>query len=556
MRNQVRHIALLAWLGWACGDTNEPGVQPCTTTNSTAVTGLAQGAYESVELGPDGCASFSANAGSDTIEYLVVAQSVATNPNRQAQFRLAGEAMIAVPPTAAMAPSLQAREPGPAERFHYRLREIEAARDYGPPPEGAPLQVNISRPPPTVGDLRDFKVCSDIRCQPPMTTVTARAQAVGQHLALYVDVTTSTGLSTAEYDSLVQVFDERFWDIGSNAFGPPSDRDNNGVVMALMTPQINRLVTAQQCVTSGFVAGYFLGSDLDPGADFSPNFNKGEIFYTLVPDPSGQLSCAHSVTRVKQLVPAVFVHEFQHMISFNYKVVVPGAPLLSTETLWLNEALSHYAEELGGRSYLPGDPNTFSSYLTGNIRNAYDYMARPGNHFLVANAGNGTLGERGAGWLFVRYLIDQLATDTTRAAWDAVTRGLVQNEYQGTENIEFMTGVPFKNTVVRWALALWVSDLSVPGFVTPPELKYRSWRFRTTYAALSPTYFPRPYPLEPAVTSGPDVDLSGYLRSGSGEYGRVIHPPGAGTFTLQLAEINGAHLQPILEPRLTVIRVR
>ncbi len=554
MRNQVHHIVVLACLGWACANDDDAGVLPCTAANSSPVTALAQGAYASIQLGPDGCASFSANSGADTIEYLVVAQSVATNPNRQGQFRLAGDALIAAPPAAAVNPALQAPAPGAAERFHSMLREAELTSTYAPRPEGAPLQVNIARPPPFEGELRDFKVCGSIQRCLPMTTVTARAEAVGQHLALYVDVTASTGLTVTEYDSIVQVFDERFYDIGSNAFGPPSDRDDNGVVMALMTPQINRLVSAASCAVSGFVAGYFLGSDIDPRSDFDPNYNHGEIFYTLVPDPTGQFSCAHSVTRVKQLVPVVFVHEFQHMISFNYKVIIPNAPLLSTETLWLNEALSHYAEELGGRSYLPGDPNTFSSYLTGNIRNAYDYMARPGNHFLVANTGSGTLGERGAGWLFVRYLIDQLAIDTTRAAWDAVTRGLVQNEHQGTENIEFMTGVPFENTVVRWALALWVSDL--PGFSAPPELRYRSWRFRTTYAPLSPTYFPRPYPLEPPVTLGAEVDFSGYLRSGSGEYGRVIHPPGAGTFTLQLAEINGAHLQAILEPRLTVLRVR
>ena len=557
MRRQVQHIAWLGCLTWACVNNDQPTVQPCTTNNSAPVGELAVAEYKAVDPGPDGCALFAANAATDTIEYVVIAQSVATNPNRQAQFRLAGEAMVVTPPAALMGEtSLQARGPSPAEQFHSMLREREATRMYTPRPEGAALQANISQPPPVVGSLRDFKVCSSLQCQRgTMATVTGQVQAVGQHFALYVDVASTTSMSQAAYDSLVQLWDDRIFPLATAAFGDPSDRDGNGVVLALMTPQINRLVSNQTCITQGFVAGYFLGSDIDPAADFDPNYNHSEMFYTLVPDPNGQFSCSHTVDRVKQLAQNVFVHEFQHMISFNHKVLIPGAPLLLTETLWLNEAMSHYSEELIGRSYLPGDNATFSAYLSGNVRNAYEYMSKPGNHFLVANSGTGTLGERGAGWLFVRYVIDQLATDTTRAAWDVVTRALVQSPEQSTENIAARTGAPFEQTVVRWALALWVSDL--PGFTAPPELRYRSWRFRTTYAGLHPSYFPRPYPLEPTVGLGPDVDLSGYLRSGSaGDYARVLHPPGANRFTLQLAALNGQVLQAVLEPRLTVIRVR
>jgi hypothetical protein len=197
----------------------------------------------------------------------------------------------------------------------------------------------------------------------------------------------------------------------------------------------------------------------------------------------------------------------------------------------------------------------FSKYLTGNVRNAYDYMSHSGDHYLVAHFGSGSLGERGAGWLFIRYLVDQMSADTTPAAWHVFTRELVQSELQGTRNIEAATNQSFEYSVARWALALWVSDL--PNFTAPPELKYRSWRFRTTYGGLYPTFFPRPYPLEPEVTvGGNQVNLSGTMRSGSGVYERVLHPPGAGTFTLQLADVNGAPMPANLEARLLVIRVR
>lgn len=555
MSRHVHRIAWLSCLALACNNGFEPRVRPCTPQNSVAVDTLAVGEYVSIPPGDDGCARFPANLTVDTIEYLVVAQSVATESNRQANFRLAGEASLAGPAPAVFA-ALQsgARPVSPAERFHTMLREVEARRSYPAPPPGALPQMNLAQPPPQVGEQRTFKVCSSLQCVPPMTDVVGVVKAVGQHLALYVDVVAQNSLTQADYDSLVAVYDQRLFPLDTTAFGTPSDRDANGVVMLLMTPAINRLVTAQQCNTSGFVAGYFFGADLDPALENNPNYNRGELFYAFVPDPAGTYSCAHTVARIRQLVPAVLAHELQHMISFNYHVLIPGTTLARTEDLWLNEAMSHYAEEVAGRSYLPGDPVSFSNYLTGNIRNAYDYLSNTGGHFLVANFGSGTLGERGAGWLFVRYLVDQLATDTTAAAWNVVSRQLAQATQQGPANVEARTGVSFDQTLARWALTLWVSDL--PSFPTPPELRYRSWRFRTTYAALSPSVFPREYPLEPAVTSGPDVDIAGTLRSGSGVYERVLHPPAAPEFTLQLAETGGGRLDPILEPRLTIIRVR
>ena len=81
-----------------------------------------------------------------------------------------------------------------------------------------------------------------------------------------------------------------------------------------MTGKVNSLVTSAQCTTTGFIAGFFYGGDLISG--FSGG-NNGEIFYSIVPDPSGTLSCMHNASQVKRLVSGTFIHEFQHMISFN-----------------------------------------------------------------------------------------------------------------------------------------------------------------------------------------------------------------------------------------------
>src|SRR5213079_3620218 len=182
------------------------------------------------------------------------------------------------------------------------------------------------------------------------------------------------------------------------------------VVIVLMTNRVNELVTAAAC-SNGFVAGYFFGADIDPF--WGPQYNNGEVFYALVPDPVPVLkSCAHTVAEVKRLVPVTFIHEFQHMISYNHHVLErPG----NAEILWLNEGLSHYAEELGGRSFLPADSATFCSYVFGDVFNAGQYFGAPQNYFLVDTAGIGGLAERGAYWLFVRYLVDRFAMQGSRA---------------------------------------------------------------------------------------------------------------------------------------------
>ena len=94
--------------------------------------------------------------------------------------------------------------------------------------------------------------------------------------------------------------------------------------------------------------------------------------------------------------------------------------------------------------------------------------------------GIGTLAERGAQWLFMRYLVDQFAAGNTRDDWNTLTRLLVQTSRSGAANVEAVTGVKFDSIVSRWALANWVTDISG----APPELKYESWNLHAVYSSL------------------------------------------------------------------------
>jgi hypothetical protein len=225
--------------------------------------------------------------------------------------------------------------------------------------------------------------------------------------------------------------------------------------------------------------------------------------------------------------------------------------------LWLNEGFSHYAEELGGRTYAIGSPE-FSRFTIGDLYNAYLFLDSTRNHFLLPTAGIGSLAERGAAWLFVRYLVDRYSGGTTDTAWNAFTRQMLATSDVGAQNVANHTGGDsFTTVVTRWALANWVSDL--PGFTAPTELKYDSWGFRATYVSLNAqdnVHFPKTFPLTPTSSAGRAVSLTGTLRAGSGVYHRAFQAPSAPGFTLLFGTSGGGPLNAGLVPRLNVIRIR
>jgi hypothetical protein len=544
----------------ACGGGD--GTQPpppglsCSTPAGQSVT-LSAGSYEARPPLPSaGCLIFPGNASTtDSTFYLLAAQLATDAEGATAAFILDGDTIH--PALAASVNPLTASGLAPGERFHAFLRQQERTH-YAGVALAAQTAATVPAPallagPPTVGSTRTFKVCSNLTCS-SLATVTATAKTVNGHMALYVDNNApANGLTQGALDTLGALFDTTLYAIDTTAYGRESDIDTNTVVVVLMTNVVNQLVTKQQCQTQGFVAGFFFGADIDP--QFAAQFNKGEIFYSIVADPDSTLSCAHSVSRLKSLVPVTFIHEFQHMISYNQHVLVRGG---SPQVTWLDEGMSHFAEELGGRSFLPADQATFSNFVIGDLINAYMYLDSSATHFLAFSSGIGSLQERGAAWLLVRYLADQYAADTSFASIATFTRSIELSSSLGAAAISSAAGgTPFPTIVERWALANYVSDL--PGFTAPAELQYKSWSFRTTFASLNsqlPSIFKKPFPLTPPVTAGSAVSLSGTLHAGSANYALAFQRPSAPGFDLLFSGPNGAALQGSLDPRLNIIRIR
>jgi len=548
--------ALLATAACSSDRVTGPVAPTCSSALATPVV-LAVGAYLSIDPASDaGCITFPSNASAvDSAEYLFVPQSAAGTFGQASPFALRTATLTAAATPAAERLVPLAGNRAAAVQFDGLLRGLGRTR-AGPARAAASRRLGAAAVPataaPALGSLRTFTVCAnklDCNVASHFKTVGARARAVGAHVAIYVDtLAPANGLDSADLDTLKQVFDTLLYPLDSAAFGAVSDIDANGVVIALMTPVVNALVTKAACRTSGYIAGFFFPPDLDLSASPSQS-NHGEIFYSIVADPTGALSCAHSSAEVKSGTPGTFAHELQHMINFAQHILIHAGSV--TEEGWLDEGLSKYAEELAGRSYLQqGDTATFSQYAFNDVADAYKYLSATGASPLLIEFDQGTLAEVGASWLFTRYLVDQYGP--------ALPGKLVQTTLAGSANVAAQTGHSFDTTVTRWALANWVSDL--PGFTTPPELIYTSWRFRTrTFASLhqqDPSDFPLPYPLVPTASAGNAVSLSGTLRSGSGVYRRALQGPGAPVFSVSFSRDGTAALPSAIVPRLNVIRIR
>jgi hypothetical protein len=524
-------------------------------TSCSDSTGPRGGTVTSVTLGAAEFALYSGSsvpgafhfpvAGAGGAQYLLVAQFATATPDKSGAFTLAGS--LAAPPAGAPAEARLAAL-SPAQRFHDNLRRTEARLATASLAARAGAVAGARRAPPTltppvVGTQRTFKVCANLDCS-SLNTVTATAKLVGAHAALYLDdAAPAGGFTDSDLLQLAGQFETDLYTIDHNAFGAESDIDDNGVVIILLTPQVNKLVMPPTCQNS-FVTGFFFGADIDP--TYRASYNNGEIFYGFVPDPAGTASCQYGVATVRRMVAVTFIHEFQHMISFNQHVLVRNK---DTEELWLNEALSHLAEELGGLHYDSlGNDTTASQFYIGDLYNAGQFLAAPSAVAMVGDTGVGSLAQRGAGWLFVRYLMDRFGASTAHA--------LVGTALQGGANVAQATGTGFDTLLGRWALALYASDL--PGFAAPTALTYDTWHFRSTFSSLhsqAPHDFPSAFPLVPAAATGSTVSLSGTLRSGSGSYVLVTQAPNAAGFALAYGA-GGAAFPTGAGAQLAVVRLR
>ncbi len=418
---------------------------------------------------------------------------------------------------------------------------------------------------PALNSVRSFTVLSstDVSNNATVDTVGARLSFIGNDLLLYVDTLAPSPLSSDDLNRIGTLFSQTLYPLDLDVFGSPTDIDGNGRLIALLTPVVNALTPSAQCQTDGYIAGFFDGFDL--AFPTNPTSNGGEIFYTIVPDPSGDVSCKHSLDGFLATVPATFLHEVQHLISFADHVVVDGG---APEEGWLDEGLSRVAEELGSihyeELYPPPTgrtnaaqlfPDSAEAFITGVLLDSYQYLLDPELETVTLHSdSDGGLAWRGAVWLLSRWLGDQFGT--------GIYRTLEESGRTGTANIAAAAGVPFDELFGDFSLALYTDSLpGVPRSAIPARDRFTSRNLRYLYRAVynaaggPSTDFPRPFPIAATALDG-SAAVTVSLVPGAPSYYTLTTAPGSGSARIVLTRSGGGALAASLHPQVSIFRLQ
>src|SRR5262249_22082659 len=208
------------------------------------------------------------------------------------------------------------------------------------------------------------------------------------------------------------------------------------------------------------------------------------------------------------IVPATFLHELQHMISFGQHAVAKAG---NAEEGWLDEGLSLIAEELGAKYYeakFPPPtgrtnanqlfPDSAEAFISEKLFSSYVYLTAPDTLSLTLHSDDQPgLSWRGGDWLLMRYVGDQ--------AGSGVYLTLDQSNLTGLANLANAVGMPFPQLFGNFGVAVFTDSLlNLPRTTAPAQYRFSSRNLRQLYQALfnaaqGQDGITQPFPVTPRV---------------------------------------------------------
>ena len=401
-----------------------------------------------------------------------------------------------------------------------------------------------------VGQFVTLNANTESACSSPDLR-TGRVAAVSKKAIIVADTSNpASGYTDADYASMASAFDNLVDPTDTKAFGSPTDIDGNGHVVLFFTRAVNELTPAK---STSYVAGFFYARDLFPSTP-SPDFdacagsNGGEMFYLLVPDPNGVVNgnkfTKDNVTRV---VIATLGHEYQHLINASRRMYV-NTDATDFEVTWLDEGLSHVAEELlfyaetglAPRANIDATKlrsssayvDAFNEDAISNFSRLESYLGAPSSNSPFAD--NDDLATRGATWSFLRYAADHTGSDDGTTWYQ-----LVNSTTTGVANLQRVFGTDLTALARDWATSVFADDVAS----TDARYQQPSWNLRSIFAALEST---GAYPLSTVALGASPMTMS--VDGGSAAYLRFAVSAGQ-TATVQFSTLPS-------NVQLTLVRTR
>jgi hypothetical protein len=420
---------------------------------------------------------------------------------------------------------------------------------------------------PLEGDILDlgFSCITESQFPNAPSSITAQVVKVSTNAVILEDTLSRGSFTPAEYDAIATNFDNVIIGTDTLYFGAPPDVPGDiapGQIVILYSQGVNQLT---ENYTDGFIAGFFCWQDLGFAGG-----NDAKMFYLLVPDPGGDYTSesgdALPKADVLRITNQTVAHELQHLIN---ALVGTGA----AAEVWVNEALSHTAEEVVGHAatgFSPGSElgpaellsgpvfDLFIEYYSGNFINLGQYLLAPADTAALLNSqdplGQNTFRMRGAGWSFVRYVLDRLGTPATE--WQKTRQLITDGATDSRQAITNVFGVPFNELAADWAAMLNVEDRDDLGGPPRPTLALTSYQLRAMYEASST--FGGQYPLMPAdrfLNLSTTIDMD--LFTGTTSYVTLRATAASGGTGLRLMEAgSGGDLAGAITPYVVITRTR
>ena len=470
-------------------------------------------------------------------EYFLAVFNTSTDADNSASFKLAGQGGASANVQSNFAQRAFHQNDPAARRAaqHARILGLSerVVHDLGRPPRINPSVARYGAlAVPNVGDMvrlnfPDVSKPTTGQLCASVIPVTTRVVYSGPKVVVLEDVTNATARTVdAHYKAMVAEYESRQLSILESNFGNPFAFDSQLSNTRRIFMVFTHLVTDNLPDALGFV----ISSDMYARSSCASS-NVGEFFYAQPPASNA----SSDIKDWSWQLPALAIHETYHIVNDAEHFARSGA---SEEEGWLNESLAQIAIEIWARQVYGYAARQNVGYAASArcenfcvgkpmaVTHPLQYL----NDYLMATEVESMLTDHsayGAGWMFVRWALDQFAANEA-SALKAMTQ---ETNLTGISNLTARTGKSFSYMLPRFALALAADDRVLTPY---PELAIPSWNLRDIYAGLNrdlPDTFWEEFPLLPFTakfgTFDIDLDMPGgtmmYLSlSGSGPLTQLI----------------------------------
>jgi hypothetical protein len=414
-----------------------------------------------------------------------------------------------------------------------------------------------------VGDVINMKVPTRPNTCNLSTPIAVTVKLIGAH-GIFVEDNGNPagGFSATDYQTLSDRFDNEIYATDVAYFGEPSDFDQNGKIVIVITKEVNKVTPT--------ILGQVIFGDMLPTECAASN--DGEYFYGRAPDPNGTVGSEYTIESALKDAPIIIAHEFAHVLQVGRRIAAPTEKFI--QSTWELEGQATFAEEVNGFAVTgrsPGNNYGFSvafndpettpidwfvdawidlvfyfglQNTTSRVPNAPEqcsWLAQPPTNPGPCAGGRDAYG---VPHMLFRFLSDQYGP-TFAGGEKGLHRRLVDDDDFGYKTLGTVIGQPIDAILSRWAAALYADD-RVPGL--DPTITFTSWNLADVESRLIAVAH-----LQPRERSFSAFTDQVSVRAGSSAY-FLVSGAGRPASSVRARDISDNALPGIM--RMWVVRLR